>query len=184
MTMHAPVLMEQHERYKAIRAKLWGVGEKKPAIVHIEPEPPIVFKPLWSVQEIDFSHHVDLWRVVVRKCLGDLAASMPIEEEPEAILLKPRRDSKLIIMEVLEHFKFITIKDVKGPRREEDVVRARQIAMYELHVQREDLSYPGIGRIFGNRDHTTVIHAVRKIKAMKEAGTPIYPVDGKIIRQH
>nr|WP_246800079.1 helix-turn-helix domain-containing protein [Rhizobium leguminosarum] len=85
-------------------------------------------------------------------------------------------------MEVLAHFKFITIKDLKGPRRETEVVRARQIAMYELHTQRDDLSYPGIGRIFGNRDHTTVLHAVRKIQAMKEAGTPVYPVDGKIIK--
>ncbi|MBB5663243.1 hypothetical protein GGE68_001419 [Rhizobium leguminosarum] len=183
MTVHVSALMEQHQHYKAVRAKLWGAGEKKPvAINHVKPEPPVVFKPLWSVQEIDFSHHVDLWRVLVRKCLGDLAASMPIEEEHGAILLKPRRESKLIIMEVLAHFKFITIKDLKGPRRETEVVRARQIAMYELHTQRDDLSYPGIGRIFGNRDHTTVLHAVRKIQAMKEAGTPVYPVDGKIIK--
>ncbi len=50
-----------------------------------------------------------------------------------------------------------------GPSRKRPLVEARQVAMY---VTRDltDLSYPDIGRAFGDRDHTTVMHACRKIE--------------------
>ncbi|MYC57561.1 MAG: chromosomal replication initiator protein DnaA [Acidimicrobiia bacterium] len=58
----------------------------------------------------------------------------------------------------------IRIDDIIGPHRQRPLVKARQIAMYVFRNLTE-LSYPDIGRIFGNRDHTTVIHAVQKIEA-------------------
>ena len=56
-----------------------------------------------------------------------------------------------------------TIEQITGGSRRRPLVDARQIAMYVTRNM-TDLSYPEIGRAFGNRDHTTVIHAVRKIE--------------------
>jgi chromosomal replication initiator protein len=66
-----------------------------------------------------------------------------------------------IVTATIEMFGFPET-ELKGKRRHRALVTARQIAMY---VCREltDLSYPAIAREFGNRDHTTVIHAVDKI---------------------
>ncbi len=56
-----------------------------------------------------------------------------------------------------------TLDQITGGSRRRPLVDARQIAMYVTRNM-TDLSYPEIGRAFGNRDHTTVIHAVRKIE--------------------
>ncbi len=69
-----------------------------------------------------------------------------------------------IIRACAAHFK-VTMIDIKSPRRTADVVRPRQVAMY-LAKQLTMKSLPDIGRRFGGRDHTTVLHAVRKIGAM------------------
>ena len=53
------------------------------------------------------------------------------------------------------------------PRSARSVARPRQIAMY-LSKQLTTRSLPEIGRKFGGRDHTTVIHAVRKIEQLRE----------------
>jgi chromosomal replication initiator protein len=55
--------------------------------------------------------------------------------------------------------------DLIGPSRRQPLVRARQTAMY-LCRELTDLSLPKIGRAFGGRDHTTVMHALDRIKAL------------------
>lgn len=55
--------------------------------------------------------------------------------------------------------------DILGTRRRPDLVLARQVAMY-LCRQKLGLSYPELGRAFGGRDHSTVIHAIKKIKKL------------------
>ena len=52
--------------------------------------------------------------------------------------------------------------ELSGPARNRPLVRARQLAMYLIR-ELTDYSYPAIARHFGDRDHTTVIHAVEKI---------------------
>jgi chromosomal replication initiator protein len=54
------------------------------------------------------------------------------------------------------------MQDLLSPRRSRSLARPRQIAMY-LAKQYTTNSLPDIGRKFANRDHTTVIHAVKKI---------------------
>ncbi|MFQ5967440.1 MAG: helix-turn-helix domain-containing protein, partial [Acidimicrobiia bacterium] len=61
-------------------------------------------------------------------------------------------------------FGFTTV-DLAGPSRRQPLVLARQIAMY-LCREQTDLSLPKIGALFGGRDHTTVIHAIDKIKGL------------------
>jgi len=68
---------------------------------------------------------------------------------------------------VAEHFQ-IRMSDMSSARRSRTVARPRQIAMY-LAKQLTSRSLPEIGRAFGGRDHTTVIHAVRKVEELIKA---------------
>ncbi len=56
-----------------------------------------------------------------------------------------------------------SIADMEGPSRKSKLVLARQVAMY-LCRDLANLSYPKIGKLFGNRDHTTVMHAYNKVQ--------------------
>lgn len=71
------------------------------------------------------------------------------------------------IQEAVSTFYGITIKDIKGTKRQQNIVLARQIAMYLTRVL-TDFSLPKIGKEFGNRDHSTVLHSYNKIKGMLE----------------
>ena len=72
---------------------------------------------------------------------------------------------------VAEHFK-IRQAEMVSARRARAVARPRQIAMY-LAKQLTPRSLPEIGRRFGGRDHTTVIHAVKQIEKLRAADSEI-----------
>ncbi|MCQ3806473.1 MAG: chromosomal replication initiator protein DnaA [Acidimicrobiia bacterium] len=76
---------------------------------------------------------------------------------------KPPVTADRIIELTSETFNF-DIEQITGGSRRRPLVDARQVAMYVVRNM-TDLSYPDIGRAFGNRDHTTVMHAVRKVEA-------------------
>ena len=61
----------------------------------------------------------------------------------------------------------IALSDMTSSRRSINIARPRQIAMY-LSKGLTSCSYPEIGKAFGGKDHTTVIHAVKKIESMLE----------------
>ena len=67
---------------------------------------------------------------------------------------------------VAEHFN-IRVSDMHSARRARSVARPRQVAMY-LAKQLTSRSLPEIGRRFGGRDHTTVMHAVRKVDELRD----------------
>ncbi len=67
------------------------------------------------------------------------------------------------IMAATAEYYSLTMEDLCGSSRSRVLVTARQIAMY-LCRELTDLSLPKIGQMFGGRDHTTVIHADRKIR--------------------
>ncbi|HEY9370297.1 chromosomal replication initiator protein DnaA [Streptomyces sp.] len=67
----------------------------------------------------------------------------------------------------------LTVEDLCGSSRSRVLVTARQIAMY-LCRELTDLSLPKIGAHFGGRDHTTVMHADRKIRALMAERRSIY----------
>ncbi|NJM82037.1 MAG: chromosomal replication initiator protein DnaA [Tabrizicola sp.] len=77
-------------------------------------------------------------------------------------------DRKLSIEEiqrkVAEHYN-IRLSDMIGPKRLRNIARPRQVAMY-LAKQLTLRSLPEIGRRFGGRDHTTIMHGVRKIEEL------------------
>jgi len=80
---------------------------------------------------------------------------------------KPRQiTAELILSSTAERFN-LSVDQLQSRSRTRNLVHARQIAMY---VCREltDLSYPQIGREFGGRDHTTVIHAYDKVSTLMQ----------------
>ena len=72
---------------------------------------------------------------------------------------------------VASHFN-LNIQELLSPRRSRSLARPRQIAMY-LAKQHTTNSLPDIGRKFSNRDHTTVIHAVKKIDELLKKDSDI-----------
>ena len=73
---------------------------------------------------------------------------------------------------VSEHYN-IRLSDLIGPRRMRNFARPRQIAMY-LSKRLTSRSLPEIGKHFGGRDHTTVMHGVRKIEELKMLDSQIF----------
>ena len=69
-----------------------------------------------------------------------------------------------------------------GPSRKQPLARWRQIAMY-LCRELTDLSLPKIGAHFGGRDHTTVIHAIEKIKQLMAADKQVFDEVTKLSQQ-
>ena len=74
------------------------------------------------------------------------------------------RTGEQLLIEISDHLGF-DVEAMKGKSRQRPLVSARQTAMYVFRELTE-LSYPAIARLFGGRDHTTVIHAVDKTQRM------------------
>ncbi len=109
-------------------------------------------------------------RVVAHAQLVGRAITLESTQEVLHDLLKAS-DRRITIEEiqkrVAEHFN-IKLAEMSSARRSRQVARPRQIAMY-LSKQLTSRSLPEIGRKFGGRDHTTVMHAVKKVEELKGA---------------
>ena len=81
---------------------------------------------------------------------------------------------------VAAHFN-IRLSDMHSARRARSVARPRQVAMY-LAKQLTARSLPEIGRKFGGRDHTTVMHAVKKVDELREHD-PSFAEDVELLRR-
>jgi chromosomal replication initiator protein len=86
---------------------------------------------------------------------------------------EPRRISPQMILDTVSASYGFSVDALTGPSRTRPLVTARQVAMY-LTRELTDYSYPAIGRVFGKRDHTTVIHAVDKITGQMQERRQIY----------
>ncbi|MEZ3180071.1 chromosomal replication initiator protein DnaA [Streptomyces pimonensis] len=84
----------------------------------------------------------------------------------------PEITSTAIMSATADYFG-LTVEDLCGSSRGRQLVTARQIAMY-LCRELTDLSLPKIGALFGGRDHTTVMHADRKIRNLMAERRSIY----------
>ena len=97
-------------------------------------------------------------------CLAMLIAVSP----PDEISLQPRvADIRKVVAEIAG----VEDNDLLSGRRTRAVVRPRQVAMYIAKTV-TSRSLPEIGRRFGGRDHTTVLHAVRKVAMLRSIGDP------------
>ncbi|MBV8061878.1 MAG: chromosomal replication initiator protein DnaA [Alphaproteobacteria bacterium] len=106
-------------------------------------------------------------RIAAHAQLVGRTISLEMTQDVLADLLRAN-DRRITIDEiqkkVAEHYN-IRLSDMHSARRARQVARPRQVAMY-LAKQLTPRSLPEIGRKFGGRDHTTVIHAVRKIEEL------------------
>ena len=72
---------------------------------------------------------------------------------------------------VAEHYN-VRLADMIGPKRVRTIARPRQVAMY-LAKAMTTRSLPEIGRSFGGRDHTTIMHGIRKIEELRAADSQL-----------
>jgi chromosomal replication initiator protein len=105
-------------------------------------------------------------RLLAHATLSGAAPTLDSAEAAIRDLVRSREPKKVRIEDIQKlvatHYN-VSRSDILSSRRSAGVVKPRQIAMY-LSKQLTLRSLPEIGRRFGGRDHTTVLHAVRKIE--------------------
>ena len=95
---------------------------------------------------------------------------------------QPRRITPDVILNATADTFGFSVEEICGPNRRRPLVTARQVSMYVFR-ELTDFSYPAIGREFGGRDHSTVMHAVDKVATlMKERHQTYNQVTDLIVR--
>jgi chromosomal replication initiator protein len=110
-------------------------------------------------------------RLVCRAEFSDVPMTLEVAEMAIADLVgvrEPRRIRIEDIQKVVAGHYNVSKHDLLSARRTRAIVRPRQIAMY-LAKTMTPRSFPEIGKRFGGRDHTTVLHAVRKVEELAAA---------------
>jgi chromosomal replication initiator protein len=132
-----------------------------------------------NVRELDGA----LNRLIAHSNLFGRPVTLDTAQEVLHDLLKAH-DRRVTIDEiqrkVCEHYN-IRVTDMSSARRARNVARPRQVAMF-LAKQLTSRSLPEIGRKFGNRDHTTVIHAIARIGELMERDTA-FAEDVELLRR-
>jgi chromosomal replication initiator protein len=118
-----------------------------------------------------------------RPMTGDLAQDVLKDVFPQGEL--PEVSIERIQEAVSDRFG-ISLQELCGERRSQNIVYPRQVAMY-LSRELTDSSLPRIGKHFGGRDHTTVIHATSKVARMIREDRSVYNLVQELtarIKQH
>ena len=122
-------------------------------------------------------------RIVAHADVAKQAITLESTQEVLQDLLRSH-DRRITIDEiqrkVAEHYN-IRLADMHSARRSRNVARPRQVAMF-LAKQLTARSLPEIGRKFGGRDHTTVMHAVRKVEELAQED-PSFAQDVEVIKR-
>lgn len=165
--------------YANVRRRLWarrrGHSIPEPVYVPKASKPPVVIPMIDFLKLVDQNAHVVKYRAFKFYCqfndssIDDEYLLVDFNNMPVQI--------ERIIREVSLYFG-VSVLDIKSSRRTKEVILPRQIAMY-LSKKMTIRSFPSIGRLFGNKDHTTVLFGVRKIEALKETN----PVVSKAISE-
>jgi chromosomal replication initiator protein len=96
---------------------------------------------------------------------------------------KPRTITVDEIISVTSETFGVTVEELVGPSRRRPLVNARQICMYVIRELKPETSYPTIARSFGNRDHTTVMHAVKKVRGLMDKRLAVYEQTTELMRR-
>lgn len=117
-----------------------------------------------------------LIRVTAFASLNRTSVDMPLVQTVLKDLITDDTDNVVapvdIITATADYFK-LSVDDLYGSSRSQAIATARQIAMY-LCRELTNLSLPKIGQLFGNRDHTTVMYANKKISELMKERRSIY----------
>ncbi len=110
-----------------------------------------------------------LIRLAAKSSLTGRTVDLPFAKAELALStkIKPQQISVEDIQRAVCHHFHLRSTDLVSKDRHKSVAFARHVAMY-LCKQRLKCSFPELGRAFGNRDHTTVMSAVRKIEAQRD----------------
>jgi chromosomal replication initiator protein len=111
-----------------------------------------------------------LKRIIANSQLIGTPITLEFAKEALADLLAVQAKSVTIenIQKTVAEYYKIRLSDLSGKSRTRSVARPRQLAM-ALAKELTSKSLPEIGKVFGGRDHTTVLHACRKIKELRES---------------
>jgi len=157
------IRFDEHEKtFLALRREDLRRKEKAREIARLQRSRPgkIVILPMWQLTPTYFNDHV----------VKHLRHKLAIEGDEPPEVVKQAKPVRMIVAEVIQHFPGIEVEHLRGATRVKAYIIPRHLAMWEVKRQRPDMSIPAVGRWFGDRDHTTVIHACRKIDRMKEEG--------------
>jgi chromosomal replication initiator protein len=115
-----------------------------------------------------------LLRVVAYAGFRDRPVSLDLAREAleDLLALNRRQISVEVIQKTVADFYKIKVAEMYAKRRHAHIVLPRQIAMY-LAKELTQKSLPEIGEAFGGRDHTTVLHAMRKIAEQRQHDTDL-----------
>ena len=144
-------------RIAILRKKAWGERLQVPDVV-LEF---IASKVQTNIRELEGA----LIRVTAFASLNKQQVDLPLAELVLKDLISDEQGPQItaaIIMAATAEYFSVTMEELQGANRSRTLVNARQIAMY-LCRELTELSLPRIGASFGGKDHTTVMHAVKKI---------------------
>ncbi len=102
----------------------------------------------------------------------DISIALARDALKDLLSIQNRQIGVENIQKTVADFYKIKIADMYSKKRPASIARPRQIAMY-LAKEMTQKSLPEIGELFGGRDHTTVLHAVRKISAERQKNTEL-----------
>ena len=155
-------------RRRILQSRLATARERNPSLVIGDPVLDYVAQAVTTNgRDLDGA----LNRLVCRAEFSDAPINMEIAEMAIADLIgtrEPRRIRIEDIQKVVATHYNVSKTDLLSARRTRTIVRPRQIAMY-LAKTMTPRSFPEIGKRFGGRDHTTVLHAVRKVEELAAA---------------
>lgn len=92
--------------------------------------------------------------------MHDATETAETTQEVQAVTIRAKT-----VIRAAAHLYGFEPRQITGPRRGKDLCRVRHIAMHVV-CETKRHSLPQVGRFFGNRDHTTVLHGHRKVRAM------------------
>ncbi len=112
----------------------------------------------------------------IAEIMAKLCKDPHVQREEAGFERLPKKRATLQdVLEKVSTYYSISLQDMMGQSRARQILLPRQIAMY-IGKERLGISFVQIGGIFGNRDHTTVMNAVRKIQALMQ-------VDPQLLRE-
>lgn len=162
MNQHVSISYEETLKAEARERRLRLVG--KPKVVNITQEPPVE-----QPQVLLLTNRQPAFELPPRFTTSKRYTLT--WEGDHWIEVTFDRNMTQIAIDVLRGFPNVTLSEIKGAHRTRNIVFPRHLTTYMIHLERPDISYPRLGKFMGGRDHTSILFAVEKIKAMVAAGT-------------
>ena len=169
MVINSPVLAQLHRERKEREARIEAAARKHDAVAAVSN---VVRQPFQVRFGQEADAHIMSWKIYGSTKLMRPVDLDVLELDQGAIV--PHRSHAviagtaavgLIIRTVANHYG-LKVEEMKSHRRTAPLMLPRQVAMY-LAKELTTRSFPEIGRQFGSRDHTTIMHGFRKIAARR-----------------